>query len=350
MTSYLSDFPGDDLDFIFNGLSESEWRFFANKNIFITGGTGFIGKWLLAALLNADYRLNLNCKVLILSRSPKAFQLNMPGIATCNGVQLLQGDIRNFDFPKGRFDIIVHGATDVIEQQTPMETFSTCLDGTQRVLEFARVSNASDFLLTSSGAIYGSHAQRLRGMSEDVLSGPDPTLPSSAYAEGKRASEWLACASGNDSGLKVKIARIYAQVGPHLPLDKHFAIGNFILDAMAGREIIVRGDGSPVRSYLYAAETALWLWAMLIRGKSGRAWNVGGNEGISIAGLAELVAKLLGSRNGVRILSKADPCKAVDFYVPNVDRVLQELNLSPTIALNESILRTVNWYRGRAGY
>jgi nucleoside-diphosphate-sugar epimerase len=343
MSTSFPKVPETDLDRMFYGLSESDWGYFSNKRLFVTGGSGFIGKWLLSALLIANQRLALKCRIEVLTRSPKHFRECTPQIACADGVILHQGDVRNFDFPKGSFDIIVHGATDVVAQHKPLETFSTCLDGTRRVLEFARVSDSQDFLLTSSGAVYGQHPSEPTGLSEDYLGGPDPTSPLSAYGEGKRVSEWLACAVGAETKLKVKIARIYAQVGPYLPLNKHFAIGNFINDALAKREIIIRGDGTPFRSYLYAADTAIWLWAMVIRGQPGRAWNVGGAVGLSIADLAARVSSLLGSNKGIKIMTPIDPAMNIECYIPNIHRAISELHLPPSLDLNESILRTADW-------
>lgn len=337
--------PEADLNYMFSGLSEEDWRFFSNKRLFITGGSGFIGKWLLSALLTADERLSLNCEIEILSRNPKQFCESFPDIACAKGVVFHKGDVRDFDFPKGMFNIIVHAATDVSAQNKPLETFSTCMDGTKRVLDFAKCSEAEDFLLTSSGAVYGRHPSEPTGLTEEYQGGPDPTSPLSAYGEGKRVSEWLACAVGAETKLRVKVARIYAQVGPYLPMDKHFAIGNFINDVLANREIIIRGDGTPFRSYLYAADTAIWLWAMVLRGASGRAWNVGGDEGLSIADLSLRVSKILGSEKGAKILTPVDPDKRVECYVPNVTRAYSELKLPKPITLDEAILRTADWVR-----
>lgn len=341
----LPKLPKADLDHMFDGLGEADWQYFAGKKLFITGGTGFIGKWMLSALIEADQRLSLNCTIEILTRSPKDFETQMPHLAMRPNVRMHEGDVRSFKFPKGKFDIVVHGATDVVAQHTPMETFSTCVDGTKHVLDFARVSGTKDFLLTSSGAVYGKHPSTSEGVSETYAGSPDPTSPSSAYGEGKRVSEWLACAQGAETGLKVKIARIYAQVGPYLPMDKHFAIGNFISDALADREIIIRGDGTPFRSYLYAADTAVWLLAMVVRGDAGRAWNVGGSEGISIAALADLVATRLDSTQGINVLTAVDPNRHVERYVPNVGRAHKELSLPQPIALDDAILRTAQWLR-----
>jgi dTDP-glucose 4,6-dehydratase len=195
----------------------------------------------------------------------------------------------------------------------------------------------------SSGAVYGRHPNQLLGVSESYCGGPDPTLLSSAYAEGKRAAEWLSCSAGAHTGLKVKIARIYAQVGPYMPLNKHFAIGNFIKDALANQEIIIQGDGTPIRSYLYIADTVTWILAMLVRGQPGRAWNVGGQECISILGLAERVRTLLNSNKDIKILTARDSNAPVECYVPDVSRAFTELKLPFSLSLNEAILRTAVW-------
>ncbi len=332
-----------DLDYLFAGLSESEWRYFDNKRIFLTGGSGFIGKWLLTGLLNATDRLSLRPDIVVLTRAPGSFIDTAPHLALHRAVTLHQGDVRYFSFPEGRFEIVIHAATAVAKPATAIETFSTCIDGTQRTLEFAANSNATDFLLTSSGAIYGPEAHRLDTIPENFLGGPDPLIASSAYGEGKRASEWLASTQGTDSGLQVKIARIFAQVGPYLPLEGHFAMGNFLRDALSGQDLTITGDGSPVRSYLHAADTTIWLLSMLIKGTPNRAWNVGGTEAVSIEGLANRIKSLLGCKAKIRILKPRDTLQRPERYVPDVSRALSELAVPSPRTLDDAIMQTAIW-------
>jgi nucleoside-diphosphate-sugar epimerase len=336
-----------DLDHSFQAVGAAGWSALAGRRIFITGGTGFIGKWLLSTLINADCRIGLGCELTVLSRDPVAFIRSAPHLADSPRVTIARGDVRNFEFPESRFDLVIHGATDVVASKAPLETFLTCVEGTRRTLEFAKRCGAREFLLTSSGAVYGKQPANLNVTPESYPGGPDPLLPSSAYGEGKRVSEWLTAVLGAQAGMSIKIARIYAQIGPYLPLDSHFAIGNFLRDAMAGKEIIIEGDGTAYRSYLHAADTAAWLWAMVIRGQSGSAYNVGGEEALTIAALAARVRQVLESSASIRVLRTAPPGHIAERYVPDVSRAREELKVPVPISLDDAIYRTARWHQER---
>jgi nucleoside-diphosphate-sugar epimerase len=335
--------PREDLDRCHDILGVDAWRELAGQRIFITGGTGFVGKWLLATLLDANQILDLRCHITVLSRDPLSFQRQWPETA----VNWVGGDIRDFKFDGHRYDVIIHAATDVVMQSSPEDVFATCIDGTRRILEFSRHSGASKVLVVSSGAVYGTFPEGTTHVSESYTGGPDPLLAESAYGEGKRAAEWLAAQAAR-RGSDIKVARIFAIVGPHLPLDKQFAIGNFLQSAMAGEEITVKGDGTPHRSYLYAADMAAWLWAVLFRGKSGRAYNVGSEESVSILSLAQLIASQVGSDAGVRVLQSPQLGQRIQHYVPDTCRACFELKLAPPMPLQQAIDRTVKWHRESA--
>lgn len=168
--------------------------------------------------------------------------------------------------------------------------------------------------------------------------------PQSVYGESKRIAELLCSVFGRVHGLACVVARCFAFVGPYLPLDIHFAIGNFIQDCLIGRPIRIAGDGTPYRSYLYAADLAIWLWTMLLRGQPGCCYNVGSEQAVSIAELAATVAASLESRSEIRIEGKAIPGKPPERYVPQTTRAREELGLSQWIALEDAIRGTAAWH------
>ena len=333
--------PTEDLQRCHGLLRPATWRSLAGQKIFITGGTGFVGKWLLATLLDANAAFSLGCHITVLSRNPASFLNDWP--AMDGQVDWIAGDVRDFLIGSECHDVIIHAATDVVAQATPQDVFMTCLEGTRRVLALARASGARRLLLLSSGAVYGPLPAGMTHVPETHLGGPDPLLTASAYGEGKRASEWLAAQAFAD-GLDVHIARLFAVVGPHLPLDKHFAVGNFLRAAMKGEEIVVNGDGTPYRSYLYAADMAAWLWAVLLRGRPGRAYNVGSMDSLSILALAQRVARVLSPQVGVRAVRTAPREYVPQYYVPSTQRAHEELGLPPSLGLDESLKRTARWH------
>jgi dTDP-glucose 4,6-dehydratase len=240
------------------------------------------------------------------------------------------------------FTHVLHAATPAsarINAEAPGLMFDTVVEGTRRVLEVARRSAARRVLLTSSGAVYGRQPPELTHVPEDYPGAPDPCAAGSAYGEAKRAAELLCAIAGREHGFDAVVARCFAFAGPYLPLDAHYAIGNFVRDALAGGPIRVAGDGTPLRSYLYGADLALWLWALLARGQAARPYNVGSEEAVSIAALAGIVARVLGVARGVEIAKPADPARPAERYVPSTRRAREELGLAQTFTLEHAIGR-----------
>jgi nucleoside-diphosphate-sugar epimerase len=333
-----------DLDEVLEAMGDL-WEELRDARIFITGGTGFFGCWLLETLLWASDRLRLNVQVTVLTRNRAAFEAKAPHLAKHVVVTLHDGDVRDFAFPSGRFTHVVHAATTSSAPVKPLLMFDTIVSGTRRALEFAQLSGAKRFLLTSSGAVYGKQPPDLLNIPEEYVGAPDCVDPNNAYGEGKRAAEML-CAVYASKSLQPVIARCFAFVGPYLPLEAHFAVGNFIRDALNGGPIRVAGDGTPFRSYLYGSELAMWLWSIALRGAPLRPYNVGSTDMMTIREVAERVASCFKPRPTVTVATPLRSGVNALRYVPNVDRARRELRLAPLMDLKEGVRRTAEWHRG----
>lgn len=313
-----------------------------DSRFFVTGGTGFFGSWILEALTAASDEFGL--RVSVLTRNPDAFRARAPDLATHPAVRLLAGDVRNFSIPQERFEYVIHAAFDSSREPDAEETRNTIVGGTARCLDLARRARARGCLFISSGAVYGRQPREISRVSEEYADNPASTELLSPYGEAKRAAEALCLQTVSETGLEVKIARGFAFVGPHLPIHAHFAIGNFIRDALAGGPIRVRGDGAPIRSYLYAADLAVWILTILLRGRSGAAYNVGSEAAVSVGDLARLVADTIDPSLAVEIARPASEVPP-ERYVPSNRKAREELGLAETVELREAIRRTAAWYR-----
>jgi nucleoside-diphosphate-sugar epimerase len=325
--------------------TEPLWRTLAGERLFITGGTGFFGRWVLESLVYANARLNQKTWCTVLTRDARAFQAAMPALAAEQAITLHEGDLARYRFPDGEFSHILHMGTTTSEatfnNESPLAKFENIVAGTERTLQFAVTCGAGKFLLTSSGAIYGQQPPDVAYIPEDQRCAPPPEHTVSAIGHSKRAAEFLTAAYGEQHGFDVTIARCFSFVGKHLPLNVHYAIGNFIRDALAGGPINVRGDGTPQRSYLYAADLVVWLMTILCKGAPGRVYNVGSEEDVSIGELAQRVARLAPEAVEVRFGKQASAAQVTDRYVPSTQRAERELGLKPLVCLDEGIARTI---------
>lgn len=347
----------EDLEHILNHTGNL-WESLRGQNIFVTGGTGFFGRWLLESFAHANLTLKLNARMVVLSRDPGRFQHRAPHLGESAGIYFVRGDVQTFavaevraqlgeSFP-ARFRFVIHAATEAsakLNAENPLLMIDTIVRGTRAALEFAVATGAKRFLLTSSGAVYGRQPPEITHIPEEYLGAPDCTETASAYGEGKRMAELLCVTFYQQHGLEPVIARCFAFVGPFLPLDAHFAIGNFIRDALHGGPIHVGGDGTPYRSYLYAADLAIWLWVLLVNGEPARSYNIGSSEDLTIAQTAEAVRVAVLPSATVEIARQPEIGARASRYVPSTIRAERELGLRTRVTLGDAIQRTAKHAR-----
>jgi nucleoside-diphosphate-sugar epimerase len=335
-----------DLEYIFDH-THPFWIRLKDKTVFITGGTGFFGIWLLKSLLFANNKLQLNAKIVVLTRSSQRFLNKFPELVGIKELHFVDGDVKDFAHPSFQVHYIIHAAAETSSKlniEEPLAMLDTIVQGTRHVLNYAVACKADGVLFISSGAIYGKQPSEITHIAEDFCGAPFTNDIGSAYGEGKRMAELLCTFYHKQYALNIKIARCFAFIGPYLPLDGSFAIGNFIKDILDEKDITVKGDGRPVRSYMYVADLCIWLWTMLFNGNNVYPYNVGSEEAYTLAQIASLVAQ----NNGSKVIIQDGntlSLSATSRYVPSIERARKDLDLQVGIDLKNAIKKTIEYYR-----
>lgn len=329
------------VDTLFSNIYNS----LTGKHLLLTGGTGFFGRWILAFIkeLNA---LGANTKVTIVSRNPMFFLRKYPEFKGLTWLYWQDSDVRSLhDFTHQKIDFILHAAADVSAQTSPMELFDTIAIGSRRIFDLAVKYKVKRVLLTGSGAQYGVLPFGIP-VSEKYTGACISNSVKSVYAEAKRYQETLATLYSAQYGLDVVMTRCFAFSGAGLPLDGHFAIGNFVRDALFCDEIVIQSTGESVRSYMHGSDLAIWLLTLLLKGESGEAYNVGSSEAISIKDLAQRVLIRLAPDKKIHIVGHKEGVER-SYYVPDITKACR-LGLDIWTSLDESIDDMAAWAKNNS--
>ena len=319
-TSDSKPLPQEDLQAIVDAVG---WEPLRGARILLTGGTGFLGSWLVESFILANRQHDLKATMLTVSRKSGYYDDPTVTHSKANICSPRQAGL-------GAFTHCIHAACPscAVPPVSDLEMFDTIVTGTRNVLNGCADTGAKRILYISSGA--AEHRTE------------------TVYGGAKKAAEMLCGIYAEEYGLEIPIARPYALVGPGLPLDGHFAIGKFIHDALAGGPVRVLGGTNVFRSYLYASDVATWLWTILLKGESCVPVDVGSRVAINIRRLAETVAHTLGvaveahpprlDMPGFKNIIIHEGNVPVDTYLPVVD-----IGFRQTVSLKDAILRTANF-------
>jgi len=314
-------------------------------NILFIGGTGFFGKAFLNFIKSNRGSIN---SLTIVGRSAETFLQKNKEFKDLDNVNYIYGDILKdiSHLSKLSCSHIIHAAADstYVTQLSKMQRYDQIVEGTRNVLDLVRdYFPKSKLLFISSGGVYGEMQVNKKSFDENDMFTSGTLDSSNVYSIAKRVAEQLCSLYFDEYDLKVSIARCFCFSGIHLPLDVHFAIGNFINDANSNKNIIIKGDGESIRSYLDQDDLVEWLMKILEYDSFNKnVYNVGSEESISIKDLAFLIRKLSSKSIDVQILNERNKNLKKSIYVPNCKKITQKFNLSQKVSLSSSITKMLN--------
>jgi nucleoside-diphosphate-sugar epimerase len=323
------------------------------QSIFVTGGTGFIGKWIseMVSYINFSYKLNI--KLYLLGRDILKFKEEVPHLAENPFINLIEQDVRYlYDLPSD-VNYIIHaaGSPDNREHVSdPLNTIETLYKGTLTLLDAAsRLQNLKKIIHLSSHQVYGKNEGE-QNITENSFGTFEALNVSNCYAESKRIAETICSYYKNNLRLPIIILRPFAFIGPYQDIEKPWAINSFIRDAILGGPIRILGNGLTERSYLYASDMAFCILKTLIYGKIGEIYNLGSNSPITLNELANKVKNH--STSKIEILSKSskENYLNVSRIVPNTSKISKELNFNEIFTIDDAISRTMLWNQTKKSF
>jgi dTDP-glucose 4,6-dehydratase len=315
--------------------------------ILLTGGTGFVGKSLLSTAKDLQAHTSSQIEIVVPTRQLSADHVQSAVAIGCPNVSWIEGDFLNETVDVGHIDMIIHAATPAsarLNAENPAEMMRINVEAMQSVLRYS--NGNTPLLFTSSGAVYGSQHQTISHIAEGDVEPSPPIEQLSAYAQGKQVAERMCRDAGAGGQCSPIIARLFAFGGEYLPRDTHFAIGNFIQNALDRKHIVIQGDGRARRSYLYGADMATWLWSALAHGgEHGEPLHIGSEHSVSILELAQTVAAVSGEVLDyvpeIIVEKEIDPLEPIHQYVPANAHTRELLQVSEWTPLEEIIRRTM---------
>lgn len=328
------------------------WERLFGKTVLISGANGFVPAYMVETLLFLNESVDAGIHVVALVRNSEKAMRRLGQFGGRSDLTMVVQDVRDpYHGPNGP-DVVVHAASQASPKfygSDPVGTFETNVIGTHNMLELARDAKCGEFLFLSSGEVYGRRDDYSVPLTETSFGFLDPLNLRSCYAEGKRGGEALCACWHAQFGVPAKIARLSHTYGPGMELNDGRVFADFVADIVTGRNIVLKSDGSARRPFCYLADATVALFAVLLLGNGGEAYNVGSDSECSILELAEMLCKLFPERKCHVIRQERrpdDPYLASEVPGGHFDlSKIQSLGWKPTTGIQEGFARTVTSYQ-----
>lgn len=360
----VNDVVEQDLDLLSRVLAD-ELGALAGKRLLITGGAGFLGYYLVqtATHFNRSADPSRRIGVTVFDNFSRGEPSWLSALRESGELRVVRHDLREPLPPHmGDFEYVVHGAS--IASPTyyridPIGTMDGNVNGLRNLLDYAvarkhRSVPVEGMLFFSSSEIYGDPDPSHIPTPETYRGNVSCTGPRACYDEAKRYGETLCVNFARQHGVAVKVARPFNNYGPGLKITDGRLIPDFANDILNDRDIVMLSDGTPTRTFCYAADAIQGYYKILVLGRPGEAYNIGTETPeISVADLARkaitISRELFGYRGKVVLGTSQDREYLVDNpnrRCPVVQKARTELGYAPQVSLDEGLRRSLIWYSG----
>jgi UDP-glucuronate decarboxylase len=361
MSATAAEIVADDLDTVVGNLSD-ELKQLAGKRLLLTGGAGFLGYYLVQAVLRANEdRAREPTELTVFDNYVRGVPAWLEGLAGNEHLTLREHDIR-MPLPADMddFEFVVHAAgiaSPTYYRQHPIETMDANVNGLRSLLDWSvrqgeRGRPVEGFLFFSSSEIYGDPTPADIPTPETYRGNVSCTGPRACYDESKRYGETLCVNFAGQHGLPVRIARPFNNYGPGLKITDRRVIPDFARDILEDRDVVMLSDGSATRTFCYVSDAVTGYYKVMVRGHDGEAYNIGVEEPeVSMTELAERLAELGRTHFGYRGAVVRRTSDERDYLVDNPSRrcpviakAREHLDYAPRVGLDEGLRRSLLWY------
>ena len=318
------------------------WEKLSGSNILVTGATGLIGSCLVDVLMsnpNKDYQ------VYALGRNEKRAQARFMQFKDEPSFHFLRGDVTLPLATDEPFHFIIHAASNGSPNffaNNPVEVMKSNLFGVSNLIEYGLGHGMKRFLYVSTGEVYGINEAPI--LDESSYGYVDILNTRSCYPSSKRAAETLAMCYAGEYGADVVVARPCHTYGPHFTESDNRVYAQFIRNVLNGEDIVMKSAGTQYRSWCYVDDCVSALLYILLKGKSGEAYNIADKSSVvTIRELAEMIAHIAGREVMIQIPSDSEkkgltPIKRAVFDTAK----LEALGWSVSGSMEEKLRRTID--------
>lgn len=332
----------EDINDIIDYCSLELLKKFENTSVLVTGATGMIGSYFVFTFLklNEKYNYNIDINILVRNREKATEMFNDTNL------NIIVQDVTNKIDLDINVDYVIHAASPAspkIMKDKPVETNFANTIGTANTLLFANEKKAKGYLFVSSREIYGEPTDNDIFTEYGILGQVDPLVPRNGYAEGKKAAENMCACFKEEYGLNTKIVRLAHTYGPGMSIHDGRVQADFLNNVIHGEDIILKSDGSSIRTYTYISDAIKAMIIVLLKSND-IVYNVASSKcKTSIKQLAQTLISLYSKKELKLVFDIKESKGAASFKtgILSTKKIEEELNFKPKYGIKDGFARTI---------